>query len=249
MRSEALLMRNALSFLALLIAATTSAGAAENAERAVIGFSPDGRYFAFEQYGVQDGSGFPFSEIFVVDLPANQWVKGSPFREKVEDDGAPVSAARAKSAKAAEALLAQLKTVEPGEVLASQKPTQASGDRRRLSFDPFYMSLTSQPANRYTLKLELVPFAAPESCYAEDGKQMGFRLTITDNDQDKSVEAYKDAAIPASRYCPRDYDVADVIAYRSHASAGERHVALIGVYTPGFEGIDRRLIAVPFALP
>jgi predicted secreted protein len=241
-------MRLFLSLCALLIFAITSAGAADNAERAVIGFSPDGRHFAFEQYGVQDGSGFPYSEIFVVDLDANGWVKGSPFREKVEDDGALVSAARARSASAAAALVRQLKTAEPGEVLASQMPTGASSDRRRLSFDPFYSSVLNQTANRYTLSLELVPFAAPASCHAEDGQQLGFRLTITDNDRDISKEVYEDAAIPASRYCPRDYDVADVIAYRSY-STGDRHVALIGVYTPGFEGVNRRFIAVPFKLP
>lgn len=241
-------MRLFLGLLVLLIAATTSARAGDNAERAVIGFSPDGRYFAFEQYGVQDGSGFPFSEIFVVDLDANQWVKGSPFREKAEEDGALVSAARAKSAKAAQALLTQLKTAEPGEVLASQPVTQASGDRRRLTFDPYFISLGKQSANRYTLSLELVSFTAPDSCYAEDGKQMGFKLTIADNDQNAAKEVHKDDAIPASRYCPRDYDIADVISYRS-ASGSERHVALIGVYMPGFEGLNRRLIAVPFTLP
>ncbi|WP_119268493.1 DUF2259 domain-containing protein [Taklimakanibacter deserti] len=241
-------MRALVCLLGLLIVATTSARAADNAERAVIGFSPDGRYFAFEQYGVQDGSGFPFSEIFIVDLDANQWVKGSPFREKVEDEGALVSAVRARSAEAAQTLLAQLKAAEPGEVLASQPITETSPDRRRLTFDPYYASLGKQSANRYTLSLELVPFAAPESCYAEDGKQMGFKLTITDNDQNAAKEAHKDSAIPSSRYCPRDYDIADVIAYRS-SSGSERHVALIGVYTPGFEGLNRRLIAVPFALP
>lgn len=242
-------MRFLLSFILLLLSAVNSATAAENAERAVIGFSPDGRYFAFEQYGVQDGSGFPFSEIFIVDLAANEWVKGSPFREKVEDDGALVSAARAKSAKAAESLLASFKIAEPGEVLASQPATEASTDRRRMSFDPFYMSLVSQPSNRYTLSADLVPFPAPETCDAEGGKQMGFKLTITDNDKTIAKEVYKDASIPSSRYCPRDYDIADVIAYRSYSSAGERYVVLIGVYTPGFEGVNRRLIAVPFTLP
>ncbi|MGE0008182.1 MAG: DUF2259 domain-containing protein [Parvibaculaceae bacterium] len=235
------------ALLAFLIVATTSAGAADNAERAVVGFSPDGRYFAFEQYGVRDGSGFPFSEIFIVDLDVNRWVKGSPFRETVEDDGAPVSAARARAARAAQALVAQFRTVEPGRILASQPPTQASADRHRLSFDPFYMSRASQAASRYTLSLEPVPFAAPAGCHAEDGRQMGFSLTVTDNDRGVSKEVYRDDAIPGSRYCPRGYDVADVIAYRS--SGGGRNVALIGVYTPGFEGLDRRLIAVPFSFP
>ena len=240
-------MRRFLPFLAFLLLSAASAKAADNAERAVIGFSPDGRYFAFEQYGVQDGSGFPFSEIFIIDLTANRWVKGSPFREKIEDESALVSAARAKAANAAKALLAQMRTAEPGEVLASQPPTEASGSRRHLEFDPFYASLPGQTANRYALSLELVPFPAPENCYADDGKQMGFILTIADNDRKTSAEIHKDSAIPASRYCPRDYDIADVIAYRS--TAGDRHVALIGVYTPGFEGFNRRFIALPFSLP
>jgi predicted secreted protein len=243
------MIRLVCGFLALFAMATAAVRAADNVERAIIGFSSDGRYFAFEQYGVQDGSGFPFSEIFIVDLDANQWVKGSPLRAKVENDGAPVSAARAKSAKAAQALFKELKTTEPGEVLASQAPTQSSGDRHRLSFDPFYSSLPSQPAGRFTLSLELLPFTAPENCYAEDGRQMGFKLIITDKDHNTSAEIHKDLAIPASRICPRDYDVADVIAYRSASSTGARNVALIGVYMPGFEGLNRRLIAVPFTLP
>jgi len=88
-----------------------------------------------------------------------------------------------------------------------------------------------------------VPFATPESCYAEHGKQMGCALTITDKATNASQEIHKDAYIPASRYCRHDYDIADVIAYRS-SSGGDRHVALIGVYTPGFEGVNRR-----FSLP
>ncbi len=239
-------MRFLLGLILVLLCAVNSAKAADNAERAIIGFSPDGRYFAFEQYGVQDGSGFPFSEIYVIDLDANAWVKGSPFREKVENEGTPVSGARARSQEAAKGLLSQLNISEPGEILVSNPPTEASGDRHRVSFDAFYMSQVKQPGDGYTLTLDLVPFAAPESCYAEDGKQMGFRLTLGGG---APREIYRDAAIPSSRYCPRDYDIADVIAYRSPASGGDRHVALIGVYMPGFEGLNRRLIAVPFSLP
>jgi predicted secreted protein len=238
-------MRLSLHLCTFLIFAATSAKAADNAERAVIGFSPDGRYFAFEQYGVQDGSGFPYSEIFIVDLDANQWMKGSPFRERLEEDDARVGAVRAKAAKAASALISELQISEPGEIIASSLPTEASADRRQMSFDPVYLSQVKQPANGYTLTLDLVAFAAPESCYAEDGKQMGFRLTLSGN---ASQEVHKDTAIPSSRYCPRDYDIADVIAYRSY-SVGDRYIALIGVYTPGFEGVNRRLIAVPFKLP
>lgn len=236
------------SALSFLLMTATAAAAADNAERASLGFSPDGRHFAFEQYGVHDGSGFPYAEIFVVDLETNQWVKGSPFREILEDEGAPVSAVRAKVAKAASAMIGQLKIAEPGEALAAQSPTQAVSDRHRIGFDLYYKSQTNQKGDDYTLTIELVPFEAPESCYTEDGKQMGLRLTIKDNQTGVEKDVYKDAAIPSSRYCPRDYDISDVIAYRA-VSAPQRQVALIGVYTPGFEGVNRRFIAMPFGLP
>lgn len=234
--------------LLFLLTTATMAAAADNAERSVIGFSPDGRYFAFEQYGVQDGSGFPYAEIFVVDLDANEWVKGSPFRQRLDDEAAPVSAARAKAAEAASSLLDRLKTTEPGQMLAAQLPTQPVADRHRIEFDPFYQSRTSQKGDRYTLRLDLVPFAAPENCFAEDGKQMGFKLAIKDNESGAEKEVHKDASIPSSRSCPRDYDISDVIVYRP-ATGTPRQVALIGVYMPGFEGLNRRLIAVPFAVP
>lgn len=231
-----------------LLMTATAARAADNAERAVIGFSPDSRYFAFEQYGVNDGSGFPYSEIFVIDLETNQWLKGSPFREKIEDESAPVSAARAKVAKAASTLISQMKIAEPGEALAAQLPTQAVTDRHRIGFDLYYKSYASQKSGDYTLSLDLVAFPAPDSCYADDGKQMGFRLTLRDNKTAVEGEVYKDGAIPSSRYCPLDYDISDVITYRA-VSVPTRQVALVGVYTPGFEGLNRRYIAVPFDLP
>lgn len=240
-------MRLPTALLFLLLSATMAV-AADNAERAVIGFSPDGRYFAFEQYGVQDGSGFPYAEIFVVDLDANQWVKGSPFRHRLEDEAASVSTVRARAAHAASPLLGKLKTAEPGEMLAAQMPTQAIADRRRIGFDAFYESRADQKGQRYTLNLDLVPFAAPENCYAEDGKQMGFRLGLKDNETGVEKEAHKDTAIPSSRYCPRDYDISAVVSYRPPAGPA-RQVALIGVYTPGFEGVNRRYLAVPFTLP
>ncbi|MBN1434750.1 DUF2259 domain-containing protein [Candidatus Fermentibacterales bacterium] len=34
----------------------------------LVGFSPGGRFLAWEQYGIQDGSGFPFCEISVMDV-------------------------------------------------------------------------------------------------------------------------------------------------------------------------------------
>ena len=45
------------AFAAMLFAGSTSA--ADIASVRPIGFSSDGAVFAFEEYGIQDGSGFP----------------------------------------------------------------------------------------------------------------------------------------------------------------------------------------------
>ncbi|MCA1775639.1 MAG: DUF2259 domain-containing protein [Loktanella sp.] len=45
----------------------------------IIGFSEDGRYFAYETFGLQRGSGLPYASIYVVDLDRDAWVSGTPF--------------------------------------------------------------------------------------------------------------------------------------------------------------------------
>ncbi len=54
-----------------------AAGASDVSQFAPIGFSEDGKIFAFEEFGVQDGSGFPYSSIFVIDLVRDAFVDGS----------------------------------------------------------------------------------------------------------------------------------------------------------------------------
>ena len=41
-----------------------------------LGFSPDGRTYAFAQYGVQSGTLKPWAELFVVDVARNEFVSG-----------------------------------------------------------------------------------------------------------------------------------------------------------------------------
>ena len=44
-----------------------------------LGYSGDFRYFAYEEYGVQDGSGSAYSSIHVLDLWADAELAGAPF--------------------------------------------------------------------------------------------------------------------------------------------------------------------------
>ncbi len=55
----------------LMTAVPTFAG--DQARGLFIGFSDDQKYCAVETVGVQDGSGFPYAVIFIIDVAANDW--------------------------------------------------------------------------------------------------------------------------------------------------------------------------------
>lgn len=50
-----------------------------------LGFSKDGKYFSFGQYGYHDGSGFPYADLFVVNVKTNSFVPQGTFRVIMED--------------------------------------------------------------------------------------------------------------------------------------------------------------------
>ncbi len=185
-RHDALLMNarpgllHAFLLSAWLIASGSPALAADAAERAVHGFSPDGRYFAFEQYGVQDGSGFPYADVFIVDLEGDKWVEGTPIRVLLEDEGKTLGAARGEAMSRARPLLDRLAIGEPGIVLATNVIYQAGSDPRRMVFVPYYRSLGNlEPVSQedddvITLSLEEIVLPSPAGCPIDDTPKVGF---------------------------------------------------------------------------
>src|SRR6218665_2598412 len=60
--------------------------AADSSHSVVIGFSKDGSLFAFELAGTYDGTGFPFSEIFILNVCKNEYAtKPIHFVNESED--------------------------------------------------------------------------------------------------------------------------------------------------------------------
>ena len=230
----------------------SAAWAADAAESVPIGYSADSRYFAFEQWGIQDGSGFAYSSIFVIDLAANAWVDGTPFRVMTEDESAKAGAARKKAYAAAAPTLDRLGIAEPATVLAAAPATQIMGHRNALTFDRYYRSAGPAlsdagsglfDAMRFRLELGTKNLTPAADCYGADGPYKGFSLTLTDLHSGKAHGVHNDSALPKSRGCPLGYDLDKVVA---PATAGPL-VAIVGVYTFGFEGQDRRYLAVPFS--
>jgi predicted secreted protein len=58
------------------LVAFSSLRAGDTASFVDLGFSPDGSIYMFAQYGVQSGSLRPWADLFVVDVPRNNFVSG-----------------------------------------------------------------------------------------------------------------------------------------------------------------------------
>ncbi|MDR1099933.1 MAG: DUF2259 domain-containing protein [Treponema sp.] len=56
--------------------ALSSLWAGDTASFVDLGFSPDGKIYMFAQYGVQSGTLRPWADLFVVDVPRNNFVSG-----------------------------------------------------------------------------------------------------------------------------------------------------------------------------
>ena len=110
--------RLAVSLAAALLALALPASAADRALINMLGYSEDGAYFAFEQFGIQDGSGFPFSEIFIVDLVNDTWVADTPTKVVIDSEEASLADARKQAMDDANSKLTEFKIGVPVQILA-----------------------------------------------------------------------------------------------------------------------------------
>ncbi len=234
--------------LAVLICLVSMGPAAAGnfAERAIIGFSSDGRYFAFEQFGVNDGSGFPYSEIFVIDLVADEWVSGTPVRITLESESASVANARDIARGSVQSTLNQLLIRHPGRLLASAPPTEIPQSTHELSFRRYPFETATDTI--HTIRVGILDLPPPDGCEGLDVDIKGFSLQVLNMAAETAVSAHVDSSVPKSRGCPLDYGISDIIAYPAF-NGTEVIVALVNVFSYGFEGSDRRFLAIKLPVP
>ena len=117
----------ALTIGAVLAISTATALAGDAAARRIIGFSPDGAYFAFEQYGELDGgaSASGYSEIDIIDTRNDEFVGGKPILIVDESEASTLTLeqARAQAAAKAKPILAKYAIAPRGKQTASDKFT------------------------------------------------------------------------------------------------------------------------------
>jgi hypothetical protein len=180
----------------------------------VIGYSGVGCYFAFEQYGVQDGSGFAHADIFVTNLAGNTWVKGSPFQIGAKSKEPTAPAICKQVAAAAAKILEERDITGPADILVSNPVMEILADRKSVVFDAVYHGFAGRPApfgmpaeGRYDLKLITLHFAAGNGCPTEDGKVAGYALLIRNTFASAFSRAYRVKSAPTSRLYSIDYEI------------------------------------------
>lgn len=238
-------------FALMILAFAHAAEAADGAKFRALGFSADTRFFAFEQYGVQDGSGFAYADIFVLDIQADNWVQGTPVSVLLEDETLSVAAVRANAKKQVEPILKSLAVTHDAELLAANPFTEVLTDRSKVTFHDHYnnsMGIFGNADNQgsWDLIASQVKVPLPAGCEADIGV-VGYKLEIKNNKSGVTTVLHEDKSIPKSRFCAVGYDIEAIVQPVGGSDSGQM-VAVIGVYRRGFEGADRRFIAVPFKL-
>lgn len=221
---------------------TANAGDYANVE--VLGFSSDGHQFAFEQYGIQDGSGFPYSDIFIIDVATDSWVKPSPFRftnTEAPDlaDPATVTAntRHVTHQAAADAGLLQVPLYQ-GFTAGHNPVTELSADSHVMTVTP---RLIVPPIDDpMELALEEISLPSP-TCASYGADTRGFNLTLTYRGQTRVLN--QDTGLPKSRGCPLRYRIDRLITFYPDGQPPVFAV-LVLMETHGFEGSDGRYLAI-----
>lgn len=235
----------ALAPLAVLIFfnAMAPADAGDAATLNVLGFSSDGEVFAFEEYGVQDGSGFPYANRFYIDTTTDQFLPGSPIRKRIDNETASVDEVRAQARADGQSIISDALLAANHGYLAGSSPIT------ELSADPHRMVVNPRPVNPpidapVEIRLEEIMFVPSQTCSGISEASVGFRLTKIDPTPGGTTQLLsQDDAVPASRGCPLGYAIGGVQTLFPDKAEPVMAV-LIAIRSFGFEGPDFRWMAV-----
>ncbi|WP_378942732.1 DUF2259 domain-containing protein [Mesorhizobium sp. ANAO-SY3R2] len=223
-----------------LLAATHAAQAGDAAELNVLGFSADGKLFAFEEFGIQDGSGFAYANRFYIDTTTDKFVPETPVRVQMEDESVGLPVARDQARERGE------KIAKDADLAANRGHLAGFNAVTEISADPHRMVVNPRPVfppidAQMEFKLEEISLGQIERCPGI-GPIKGFKL-VQVGEGGKTTVLQEDKDVPASRGCPTGYRIGGVQTF--FAPGGTMaYVVLVTVIRHGFEGPDHRWIAV-----
>jgi len=253
-----MMLRCAIPVFAVLSSVSTAALAGDAAARKVIGFSPDGHYFAFEQYTMVYEDEASFSDYVIVDTRTDRFVPGAPIRVLIRgDDGLDEKKARADALAKAKPLLDRFTIGEPGTRIEG-KPSMDLDDIGiyQTGAQPMARALDIPlPGRMAQITLSNHPIAIV-MCdgmggRGTPGKSQGYGMKLTLKIAGSApIILQHDKALPKSRRCAASYGIAE--AYLHKAPDGTLTLAALIEYSDNHDhhaGSNRRFMAVTKRLP
>lgn len=234
-------------WLLAAFALVSPAWAGDKANFNALGYDEKGQFFAFEEFGVSDGAGLAYDSIYVIDVKKDAWVLGTPVRLQAVDESETLAGIRARAMAKAQPVLTDLGIDAPADPIALIGDGMLDTDAKSLSFGIPSFREPGAVDGRFTLTLVTAPAASTAPCETWfESKPLGFRLTLAGDGPDRLLHA--DTNLPQSRGCPTAYRLYGVFLPVDAADLSSA-VVIISVFPHGFEGPDRRFLAVPLAKP
>lgn len=200
-------------------------------------FSPDGRYFSFVEYVEPEAEERGYATMYVIDTARNAWAPQTPLRIVLEGENANGKAALAEVRRKGEALVDRFGLVDAGAPSLPFQPVDRG--------DPYRRRQAAELPNLGQLVLVERKAHAAHGCTADMSEATDFKLVLSGRDT-VTLEDYA-GRLPRSRGCADGYDIA--AAYMHEAGGRKVLAVLVGIFTRGWEGSDRHLIAVTKILP
>lgn len=195
----------------------------------VVGFSPDGRYVAFIEHGVGEGSGYPWARLRVLEVARNLDAE-APLELRL-DSG--------KDSDTEEEAVRRARAAAPA---ALRKLRIASWSAPRvIRHEPDGELTDREGAPIGTLQLQRQE-ARGGKC-DEPFRPLLLRLVMFFLDDDRPARLAKDGALPKDRPCASTCDLAGMFAHRKSA------LAVVRCTVPGFEGPGVKYSAYAGVLP
>ena len=215
--------------LLVLAFAPQAAMARDPAELKVLGFSTDGRYFAYQQTGTKQGT--TYSVTTVLDVETGRPIKGS--RTSFSDEE---RKQLAKHTKATARQIKRLKISQKGVMTVSVRGFDAE------PFEEASVKSFALPSKWFGPEswLKLRQFKMVTRCKSKDASPVGFGLALERKDA-PATRLSHDVSIPLTRGCPTRYRIADAHARRTPDGT----VALAVIVQDSTPGVDAQSLFIP----
>ena len=209
-----------MGLMLILCAAVSSAETAD--EYRVLGFSKDAKYFAYEVYGIRDGSGAAYSGIFIIETKTGRECVKPFTEENVEETD--LDSARHKNLKKAEAALDKYKINEDtrGETVFDSGTAEQGDDfTAELSGEASWIIFSKKPGKRL--------------CF-EDRKNEHYSISVVSGKKKKKI-LYSSKDVKS--LCLFNHRLVRIIRYK------DRLIFVVSSQSRGFEGPDTMVSFIP----